>query len=576
MSLAFDHSRRRASPSRCVQLYCAAPGARPAKFVNLDMEEYRDLDLTVAVVHGRCSTRPSSSTSTPASCCRRTSPTRTRRSTELCGVGRGGAGAAAAASRSASSRAPTSRWSSVEAEIARLAAGAVRTKAEVDAQLQAHARPRARHRVRRRGARRCAPATTCSTSRGRSCSARRSGRRHRVEIEMLEGMANRAGAAPCARPRGAAALRAGRPTRRLRRRRIAYLVRRLDENTGPENFLRAPVLAGSPGSPRVGREQRDRFLDAVARRGTRVDTTPRRTQDRTASTARFDADATVRQRARHRLRARRNRDGSNRPSPARAVATAAGRRRGRSRPEVAAPLDDRRSIRRTRTNPPTLRRGRPTWSKRRSPPRVGAARGGPAPADRRRAAPARRRGDGRRSAATRSRLMAHDTGKTMREGDPEVSEAIDFAATTRRPDSCGARRTRGPDVRVPRGTVLVASPWNFPYAIPAGRRARRPRRRQCGHPQAGAGERADGASSSPSSAGKPACLAISSSSFPAVTTRSGAASSPTTGRRRGPHRRLRHGADVPGLEAVDAAPRRDERQERHRHHRGGRYRSRGA
>ncbi len=73
-------------------------------------------------------------------------------------------------------------------------------------------------------------------------------------------------------------------------------------------------------------------------------------------------------------------------------------------------------------------------------------------------------------AASRGRalaVMAHETAKTVREGDAEASEAIDmarWAATqTRLLDElvCDGVRT------TPVGTVLVAAPWNFPYAIPA-------------------------------------------------------------------------------------------------------------
>ncbi len=57
--------------------------------------------------------------------------------------------------------------------------------------------------------------------------------------------------------------------------------------------------------------------------------------------------------------------------------------------------------------------------------------------------------------------MADEAGKTVREADPEVSEAIDFARY------CGARPSCRPTAcRV--GVVVVAPPWNFPYAIPAG------------------------------------------------------------------------------------------------------------
>jgi RHH-type transcriptional regulator, proline utilization regulon repressor / proline dehydrogenase / delta 1-pyrroline-5-carboxylate dehydrogenase len=59
-------------------------------------------------------------------------------------------------------------------------------------------------------------------------------------------------------------------------------------------------------------------------------------------------------------------------------------------------------------------------------------------------------------------VMAFDTAKTVREGDPEVSEAIDFAAFYADhipPPGSGFR---------PHGTAVVASPWNFPLSIPAG------------------------------------------------------------------------------------------------------------
>ena len=67
-------------------------------------------------------------------------------------------------------------------------------------------------------------------------------------------------------------------------------------------------------------------------------------------------------------------------------------------------------------------------------------------------------------AEARGRLlaaMAVDCGKTIREGDPEVSEAIDFARyyADHIPMKPGFR---------PYGTVAVVSPWNFPLSIPAG------------------------------------------------------------------------------------------------------------
>ncbi|HSX26417.1 MAG TPA: bifunctional proline dehydrogenase/L-glutamate gamma-semialdehyde dehydrogenase [Chlamydiales bacterium] len=57
-------------------------------------------------------------------------------------------------------------------------------------------------------------------------------------------------------------------------------------------------------------------------------------------------------------------------------------------------------------------------------------------------------------------------GKTIPESDPEVSEAIDFAEYYRKQMEKFARFK---DLRwQPKGTILVTPPWNFPISIPAG------------------------------------------------------------------------------------------------------------
>ena len=62
--------------------------------------------------------------------------------------------------------------------------------------------------------------------------------------------------------------------------------------------------------------------------------------------------------------------------------------------------------------------------------------------------------------------MVHDAGKAIAEGDPEVSEAADFARYYARQ---AARLAEIPGARgEPLGVVTVAPPWNFPLAIPAG------------------------------------------------------------------------------------------------------------
>ncbi|MHA7223840.1 bifunctional proline dehydrogenase/L-glutamate gamma-semialdehyde dehydrogenase [Arthrobacter sp. RHLT1-20] len=63
-------------------------------------------------------------------------------------------------------------------------------------------------------------------------------------------------------------------------------------------------------------------------------------------------------------------------------------------------------------------------------------------------------------------VMASETGKTLDQGDPEVSEAVDFAhyyaeLARKLDDVDGA-------TFVPAKLTLVTPPWNFPVAIPAG------------------------------------------------------------------------------------------------------------
>ncbi|MDQ0676639.1 RHH-type proline utilization regulon transcriptional repressor/proline dehydrogenase/delta 1-pyrroline-5-carboxylate dehydrogenase [Arthrobacter pascens] len=63
-------------------------------------------------------------------------------------------------------------------------------------------------------------------------------------------------------------------------------------------------------------------------------------------------------------------------------------------------------------------------------------------------------------------VMASETGKTLDQGDPEVSEAVDFAHYYAE----SARKLEKVDgaTFVPARLTLVTPPWNFPVAIPAG------------------------------------------------------------------------------------------------------------
>ena len=148
--------------------------------------------------------------------------------------------------------------------------------------------------------------------------------------------------------------------------------------------------------------------------------------------------------------------------------------------------------------------------------------------------------------------MAHDTGKTVREGDPEVSEAIDMAALRRAAGArCSTASTRRHDAARP---VVVAPPWNFPLRDPRRRCARRARRGQHRDPQAGARVGAHGLRSlAELPVGRR--RAARRAAVRAVPRRRGRPSArhPCRRRHRRAHRRVRHRAAVPRLAPRPAA-----------------------
>ncbi|MFD2028065.1 bifunctional proline dehydrogenase/L-glutamate gamma-semialdehyde dehydrogenase [Promicromonospora aerolata] len=66
--------------------------------------------------------------------------------------------------------------------------------------------------------------------------------------------------------------------------------------------------------------------------------------------------------------------------------------------------------------------------------------------------------------------MVHEAGKTVAEADPEVSEAVDFAAYyAQAAEALDPTSEAWPGARfTPDGVTLVTPPWNFPVAIPIG------------------------------------------------------------------------------------------------------------
>src|SRR5882672_10299116 len=289
-----------------------------------------------------------------------------------------------------------------------------------------------------------------------------------VEFEMLEGMANHQARAVKARAGG---LLLYAPVVRAEdfHSAIAYLVRRLDENTAPENFLRH-VFGLEPGSADWARE-RDRFLAAFEIMDQLPDV-PRRTQDRgaeAASEAPTDelsapfanepdtdwAGAANRDwidRVRAEWRERRPETMSLQIGGALVAGAAQVEGRDRSHPARVAyrhALADRAQVSRALD---AARGAQAAWGGRPTGERRGLLEAAAA-------ALARRRGD-------LVGAMIVDGAKTVTEADPEVSEAIDFARYYAR--ALGAGDTVEGCRLEPLGVVVVAPPWNFPLSIPAG------------------------------------------------------------------------------------------------------------
>lgn len=275
-----------------------------------------------------------------------------------------------------------------------------------------------------------------------------------LDIEMLEGMAN-AEALALAKSGRRVLLYAPVTRRDDFASAVAYLVRRLDENTSDENYLKAAFYIAK--SPPVFAEQQQRFLDSLEARHS-VATTSRRHQ-RESDTAlehfanasdgdptdpTFVADVT-------------DALAAVREAPLRTIPLVIDGLdvTGEEFEEGRDPSDNgftwyRYAVASTEQVDLAVTRAHAAsaaWAARDALSRqsvLGEAA----------------RVMARERAATIA-VMARDAGKTVAEADPEVSEGIDFARYY-------ASRGRDLADSSPLGVVLVVPPWNFPYAIPTG------------------------------------------------------------------------------------------------------------
>ncbi|MFK4762256.1 proline dehydrogenase family protein [Microbacterium sp. ZW T5_45] len=269
---------------------------------------------------------------------------------------------------------------------------------------------------------------------------------------------------------------------------ISYLVRRLEENASSDNFLSAAFHLDDDEA--LFARERDRFLAALERsRDATLRTGPRRTQDRNAPVHEsvrtvprgpaLDEDLT-------RAVLGISRGSESEPLLETAVYSAR---------ELPTDAGGAPGFANTPDSDPALAANR-EWARailtglagaadepddRDAPPQVSDEAELDAVLERVRAAgsawgarPASERADTLLRAAVafearRGELIAvaaSETGKVLAEGDVEVSEAVDFAryyaATARELDALAGATF------VPAQVTVVTPPWNFPIAIPAG------------------------------------------------------------------------------------------------------------
>ncbi len=461
-SLAFEAEVERVA-GRLRPLYEAAQARTPPVFVNLDMEEHRDLDMTVAVFQ-RVLGEPAFLGLPAGIVLQAYLPDSHAAAASLSAWAvdrrrRGGAPVKVRLVKGANLA-----MEQVEAELRGWPQAPFPNKADVDASykrlLDVLLDPGLSDALRIGVASHNLFDIAWAIVRSRAAGAL-----DRVDVEMLEGMAEGQALAVAAALGG---LVLYTPIARAddMTSAIAYLVRRLDENTAPENFLRDLFRLTPDGE--AFRRQQGRFLASVAARHD-VDTRPRRRQDRAAEEAHrpsFDLDAPF----------------TNEPNTDLALAPNRAWIEGHLAEAAAAPAEVALRIAGRDQLPNSAGVGRDPSAGGRASYRyaladialvdaaVAAARAAQAgwsatlPADRRRlltrAAEVMAGQRGRTIA-----VMAFDAGKTVAEADAEVSEAVDFARwyASRTADLEGDGL-----VAAPLGTVVVAPPWNFPYAIPAG------------------------------------------------------------------------------------------------------------
>lgn len=423
--LAFDHSVDRVC-ERLRLLYRAADAATPRTFVNLDMEEYRDLELTLVAFMTVLDEDEflGSDAGIVLQAYLPDSHDAAERLGSWAVVRRGRDDGRGGSIKVRVVKGANLAMELVDAEQHGWVAAPYGSKADVDASykalLDSLLRPEWSSAVAVGVASHNLFDVAWALTIGRDrdvCD--------RMDFEMLEGMA----------PAQSRAVRASTDSLRMYSpvvaaddfsASIAYLARRLDENTQPDNFLRA-LFTLQPDTPDFDAEA-ERFRTSVAERH-RIGTSRRRMALLADPSGPFANDAET--------------DFTDRSSRA-AVADAI----DRVDPPIALVVDDVDAVGEMVATAVAAADRHPVETRIGWLHEVAATM--------------------RAARFDTLAVMAKETAKTALEGDREVSEAIDFcvyyadqAARFEELASAGFE-VRG------RGVVAVIGPWNFPYAIPAG------------------------------------------------------------------------------------------------------------
>ena len=442
---------------RLRELYRACLRHTPAKFVNLDMEEYRDLELT-AEAFLRTLSEPEFHGLTAGIVLQAYLPDAhlvQRRITEWAQA-RVAAGGAPVKVRLV--KGANLAMERVEAEMHGWEQAPYATKPEVDANFRRMllwATDAGRTKAVRLGV---GSHNLFDLALALALREER-GLRGTLELEMLEGMAPHQAEAARARA-GDLLLYAPVVPRDDFGSAVAYLIRRLDENTTEGNFLR-DLFDLEPGSAAWER-QKAAFLRGLAE-AEAAPLGPRRRQDRAgASPASPQADFANAADTDWTLPA-------NREWIARHLALLAAR-------DLRVPLrvagrDDEKGLAgqgRDPSRPGVVAYRHAVADAADVETALATAHGavGTMPDAALRAALLRAASVLERRRGEIVAAMVLDGGKTAAEADAELSEAVDFAAYYARAFDDAARWSGAR--RSPLGVVTVTPPWNFPFAIPFG------------------------------------------------------------------------------------------------------------